>query len=149
MTTSYPDERQIQPSCCLFKLGSSCDIMYTGMFKTLKLTESNLAPDVGTELYGFNDSSTKPWGRRQDENNNDPIPGDRLHISLQLHHWEDCTSAAWTCGRAFWRIQLQVPPSWPCWGWQHSEGEKKNKKGGWIVFVFSSFLLLTSQFRSR
>jgi hypothetical protein len=24
--------------------------------------KSNLAPYVGTELYGFNGSSTKPWG---------------------------------------------------------------------------------------
>ena len=75
--------------------GSSCDIMYTGMLKTLKQTESNLAPYVGTELYGFNSSSTKLWGRRQDENNNDPIPSDRLHLPLQPHHWEDWTNAAW------------------------------------------------------
>jgi hypothetical protein len=38
------------------------DIMYTGLFNTLKLTESNLSPYVGTELYDFNDSSTKLWG---------------------------------------------------------------------------------------
>ena len=36
--------------------------MYTGLFKTLQLTESNLTPYVGTELYGFNRSSTKSWG---------------------------------------------------------------------------------------
>jgi len=36
--------------------------MYIGMFKTLQLTESNLSPYVRTELYGFNDSSTKLWG---------------------------------------------------------------------------------------
>jgi hypothetical protein len=42
--------------------GASCNIMYTGMFKTFQLTKSNLAPYVGTELYGFNGSSTKPWG---------------------------------------------------------------------------------------
>jgi len=46
----------------LIDTGASCDIMYTGMFKTLQLTESNLAPYVGTEIYGFNDSSTKLWG---------------------------------------------------------------------------------------
>jgi len=36
--------------------------MYTRLFKTLQVTESNLAPYLGTELYRFNDSSTKPWG---------------------------------------------------------------------------------------
>jgi len=36
--------------------------MYTGLFKTLRLTESNLTPYVGTELYGFNGSSTKLLG---------------------------------------------------------------------------------------
>jgi hypothetical protein len=41
---------------------ASYDIMYTGMLKTLQLTESNLAPYVGTEAYGFNGSSTKLWG---------------------------------------------------------------------------------------
>jgi len=41
---------------------ASCDKMYTELFKTLQLTESNLTPYVDTELYGFNDSSTKPWG---------------------------------------------------------------------------------------
>jgi len=39
-----------------------CNIMYTGMFKTLQPTESNLAPYLGTELYSFKGSSTKPWG---------------------------------------------------------------------------------------
>jgi len=41
--------------------GASCNIMYTRLFKTLQLTESNLTPYVGTELYSFNGSSTKPW----------------------------------------------------------------------------------------
>jgi len=41
---------------------ASCDIMYTNMFKTLQLTEKNLSPYVENELYGFNDSSTQPWG---------------------------------------------------------------------------------------
>jgi hypothetical protein len=36
--------------------------MYTSLFKTLQLTEKNLSPYVGDELYGFNDSSTQPWG---------------------------------------------------------------------------------------
>jgi len=46
----------------LIDTGASCDIMYTGLFKTLQLTDSNLAPYLDTELYGFNGSSTKPWG---------------------------------------------------------------------------------------
>jgi hypothetical protein len=41
---------------------ASCNIMYTGLFKTFQLTKSNLAPYVGTQLYSFNGSSTKPWG---------------------------------------------------------------------------------------
>jgi hypothetical protein len=46
----------------LINTGSSCDIMYTSLFKTLQLTEKNLSPYVGNELYGFNGSSTQPWG---------------------------------------------------------------------------------------
>jgi len=42
--------------------GASCDIMYTGLFKTLQLTKKNLSPYVGNELYGFNGSSTRTWG---------------------------------------------------------------------------------------
>ena len=42
--------------------GASCDIMYTSLFKTLQLTEKNLSPYVGNELFGFNGSSTQPWG---------------------------------------------------------------------------------------
>jgi len=45
----------------LINTEASYDIMYTELFKSLQLTESNLAP-YGTELYGFNVSSTKPWG---------------------------------------------------------------------------------------
>lgn len=40
--------------------GASCDIMYTSLFKTLQLTEKNLSPYVGNELYGFNGSCTQP-----------------------------------------------------------------------------------------
>jgi len=46
----------------LVDTGASCDIMYTSLFKTLQLTEKNLSPYVGGELYGFNGSSTQPWG---------------------------------------------------------------------------------------
>ena len=46
----------------LIDTGASCDIMYTGLFKTLQLMERNLAPYLGTELYGLKESSTKPWG---------------------------------------------------------------------------------------
>ncbi|GAU10340.1 hypothetical protein TSUD_418960, partial [Trifolium subterraneum] len=42
--------------------GSSCDIMYSGLFKVLQLTEENLVPYVGSDLQGFNGSMTKPWG---------------------------------------------------------------------------------------
>ncbi|MCI12146.1 hypothetical protein A2U01_0033249, partial [Trifolium medium] len=42
--------------------GSSCDVMYSGLFKTLQLTEKNLVPYVGADLQGFNGSTTKPWG---------------------------------------------------------------------------------------
>ncbi|GAU34549.1 hypothetical protein TSUD_219330 [Trifolium subterraneum] len=42
--------------------GSSCDIMYSGLFKVLQLTEENLVPYVGSDLQGFNGSTTKPWG---------------------------------------------------------------------------------------
>jgi len=46
----------------LIDTGASCDIMYTSLFKTLQLTEKNFSPYVGSELYGFNGSSTQPWG---------------------------------------------------------------------------------------
>jgi hypothetical protein len=36
--------------------------MYTSLFKTLQLTKKNISPYVGDELYGFNGSSTQPWG---------------------------------------------------------------------------------------
>ncbi|MCI07470.1 hypothetical protein A2U01_0028539, partial [Trifolium medium] len=42
--------------------GSSCDVMYSGLFKTLQLTDKNLVPYVGADLQGFNGSTTKPWG---------------------------------------------------------------------------------------
>ncbi|PNX90373.1 hypothetical protein L195_g046497, partial [Trifolium pratense] len=42
--------------------GSSCDVMYSGLFKTLQLSEKNLIPYVGPDLQGFNGSTTKPWG---------------------------------------------------------------------------------------
>ncbi|GAU27461.1 hypothetical protein TSUD_161470 [Trifolium subterraneum] len=42
--------------------GSSCDIMYLGLFKVMQLTEENLVPYVGSDLQGFNGSTTKPWG---------------------------------------------------------------------------------------
>ncbi|GAU51366.1 hypothetical protein TSUD_134070 [Trifolium subterraneum] len=42
--------------------GSSCDIMYSALFKVLQLTEENLVPYVGSYLQGFKGSTTKPWG---------------------------------------------------------------------------------------
>ncbi|MCI44095.1 hypothetical protein A2U01_0065334 [Trifolium medium] len=46
----------------LVNQGSSCDIMYTELFKTLKITEKNLLPYVGADLQGFNRFTTKLWG---------------------------------------------------------------------------------------
>ncbi|GAU50258.1 hypothetical protein TSUD_409040 [Trifolium subterraneum] len=46
----------------LIDQGSSCDIMYSGLFKVLQLTEENLVPYVGSDLQGFNGSTTKFWG---------------------------------------------------------------------------------------
>ncbi|GAU35132.1 hypothetical protein TSUD_394570 [Trifolium subterraneum] len=42
--------------------GISCDIMYSRLFKVLQLTEDNLVPYVGSDLSGFNGSTTKPCG---------------------------------------------------------------------------------------
>ncbi|XP_058741598.1 uncharacterized protein LOC131613981 [Vicia villosa] len=42
--------------------GSSVDIMYSHLFKTLKLDDSHLTPYVGSDLQGFNGTTTKPWG---------------------------------------------------------------------------------------
>ena len=42
--------------------GSSVDIMYAQLFKTLQLNEIHLTPYVGSDLQGFNGASTKPWG---------------------------------------------------------------------------------------
>ncbi|GAU32517.1 hypothetical protein TSUD_317240 [Trifolium subterraneum] len=42
--------------------GSSCDIMYTHLFRTLHLDESHLTPYLGSDLQGFNGATTKPWG---------------------------------------------------------------------------------------
>ncbi|MCI80526.1 hypothetical protein A2U01_0101797, partial [Trifolium medium] len=41
---------------------SSVDIMYARTFETLQLTEHNLTPYVGSDLQGFNCTTTKPWG---------------------------------------------------------------------------------------
>ncbi|XP_058776612.1 uncharacterized protein LOC131650929 [Vicia villosa] len=42
--------------------GSSVDIMYSHLFQTLQLDDSHLAPYVGSDLQGFNGTTTKPWG---------------------------------------------------------------------------------------
>ncbi|MCI05789.1 hypothetical protein A2U01_0026842 [Trifolium medium] len=42
--------------------GSSVDIMYAHLFETLQLDEYHLTPYVGSDLQGFNDATTKPWG---------------------------------------------------------------------------------------
>src|SRR3954469_21838693 len=42
--------------------GSSVDIMYSHLFRTLQLDESHLTPYVGSDLQGFNGATTKTWG---------------------------------------------------------------------------------------
>ncbi|MCI70386.1 hypothetical protein A2U01_0091649, partial [Trifolium medium] len=39
--------------------GSSVDIMYARTFETLQLNERNLTPYVGSDLQGFNGTTTK------------------------------------------------------------------------------------------
>ncbi|XP_058767421.1 uncharacterized protein LOC131641111 [Vicia villosa] len=51
------DVRQI-----LVDEGSSVDIMYSHLFQTLQLDDSHLTPYVGSDLQGFNGTTTKPWG---------------------------------------------------------------------------------------
>src|SRR3954469_12266514 len=41
--------------------GSSVDIMYSQLFKTLQLNDNHLTPYVGSDLQGFNGIVTKPW----------------------------------------------------------------------------------------
>ncbi|XP_058775571.1 uncharacterized protein LOC131649834 [Vicia villosa] len=41
--------------------GSSVDIMYSHLFQTLKPDHSHLTPYVGSDLPGFNGTTTKPW----------------------------------------------------------------------------------------
>ncbi|MCI58343.1 hypothetical protein A2U01_0079598, partial [Trifolium medium] len=41
--------------------GSSVDILYAHLFKTLQLDEHHLTPYVGSDLQGFNGATTKPW----------------------------------------------------------------------------------------
>ncbi|XP_058787909.1 uncharacterized protein LOC131662207 [Vicia villosa] len=48
--------------CILINQGSSVDIMYSHLFKTLQLNDSHLTPYVGSDLQGFNGTVTKPWG---------------------------------------------------------------------------------------
>ena len=42
--------------------GSSVNVMYSQLFRTLQLDDSHLSPYVGSDLQGFNDSTSKPWG---------------------------------------------------------------------------------------
>ncbi|GAU40250.1 hypothetical protein TSUD_219610 [Trifolium subterraneum] len=42
--------------------GTSCDIMYAHLFRTLQLDESHLTPYLGSDIQGFNGGTTKPWG---------------------------------------------------------------------------------------
>ena len=42
--------------------GSSVDIMYSHLFKTLQLDEMHLTPYMGSDLQGFNNGVTRPWG---------------------------------------------------------------------------------------
>ncbi|XP_058780878.1 uncharacterized protein LOC131654974 [Vicia villosa] len=45
--------------CILVDQGSSVDIMYSQLFKTLQLNDSHLTPYVGSDLQGFNGTVTK------------------------------------------------------------------------------------------
>jgi hypothetical protein len=42
--------------------GSSCDIMYSSLFQVLQLDQPHLSPYLGSDLQGFNGSTSKPWG---------------------------------------------------------------------------------------
>ncbi|XP_058725951.1 uncharacterized protein LOC131597261 [Vicia villosa] len=42
--------------------GSSIDIMYSQLFRTLQLNDNHLTPYIGSDLQGFNGTVTKPWG---------------------------------------------------------------------------------------
>ncbi|XP_058765791.1 uncharacterized protein LOC131639306 [Vicia villosa] len=42
--------------------GSSVDIMYSQLFKTLQVNDIHLSPYIGSDLQGFNGTMTKPWG---------------------------------------------------------------------------------------
>ncbi|KAK2443631.1 hypothetical protein QL285_014717 [Trifolium repens] len=42
--------------------GSSCNIMYSSLFKILQLDQHHLSPYLGSDLQGFNSSISKPWG---------------------------------------------------------------------------------------
>jgi hypothetical protein len=41
--------------------GSSCDIMYSSMFQVLQLDQHHPSPYLGSDLQGFNGSTSKPW----------------------------------------------------------------------------------------
>jgi len=47
---------------CLIEEGSSVDILYQDAFEKLGLRKTNLKPYEGTELQGFNETSTRLWG---------------------------------------------------------------------------------------
>ena len=42
--------------------GSFVDVMYNHLFRTLQLDDTHLSPYVGSDLQGFNGSTSKPWG---------------------------------------------------------------------------------------
>jgi hypothetical protein len=41
--------------------GSSCDIMYSSLFKILQLDQHHLSQYLGSDLQDFNGSTSKPW----------------------------------------------------------------------------------------
>lgn len=47
---------------CLVDEGSSVDILYQDAFEKLGLRIEDLKPYEGTNLHGFNETSTRPWG---------------------------------------------------------------------------------------
>lgn len=54
--------RQFDVSQILIVGGSSCDIMYSKLFKKMNLERGNLLPCEGSNLQAFNGTTTCPWG---------------------------------------------------------------------------------------
>ena len=42
--------------------GSSVNVIYNHLFRTLQHDDTQLSPFAGSDLQGFNGSTSKPWG---------------------------------------------------------------------------------------